>query len=289
MDFIINNSELSALTGLPDIQKLVYLMGLRPYMDVKTGLVGVKRRISYQSISEQLYVEPHPGIQSGRPSRDQLRRAVKGLDRAGLIDVQSDEKHLILKCHLASLGYSVQNKPATNPPSYATIDQPIEYIEKSIDYDEVSQEADRVESPKPAIPLKDNNYIYLLSQFEKFWSLYPEKKSKHKAQAAFEQLKPDTTLFQQLMQVLQTQINHVEAMQLRGIWVPPWKYPANWLVQRCWEDEISVDAVQETEHAKHTKNTRKRNTTGDLFCPPCDDDEPEGSNIIQFGKYLQGR
>lgn len=32
-------------------------------MDVKTGVVGVNRRISHQSIAEQLYIELHQGIQ----------------------------------------------------------------------------------------------------------------------------------------------------------------------------------------------------------------------------------
>jgi len=96
MDFVINEDELAALCGLPHVQQLAYLRGIRPYMDVKTGLVGVKRRISYQSISEQLYVEPHQGIKSQSFSRDQVRRAVSGLARTGVIEVQSEGMQLIL-------------------------------------------------------------------------------------------------------------------------------------------------------------------------------------------------
>ena len=288
MDFVINDNELAALCGLPHIQQLAYLRGIRPYMDVKTGLVGIKRRISYQSISEQLYVEPHQGIKSQSFSRDQLRRAMSGLARAGVITVQSEGMQLILKCELAHRDYSVQNKAAINPPQKATTNQHEKSLVNTGVLGSEYSKADTAESPKAAIPLKDNNYyIYLLSQFEKFWSLYPEKKSKHKAQAAFEQLNPDPTLFQQLIQALQTQINHVEAMQLRGTWVPPWKYPANWLTQRCWEDEHSTDALQETQHAEHTKNTRKRDTGSDMFCPPCDVIEPERNNVIQLQRYLQ--
>ena len=84
MDFVINDNELAALCGLPHIQQLAYLRGIRPYMDVKTGLVGVKRRVSHQSIAEQLYIEPHQGIKSQSWSRDQIRRAVSGLARAGV-------------------------------------------------------------------------------------------------------------------------------------------------------------------------------------------------------------
>ena len=283
MDFLINDNELAALFGLPHIQQLTYLRGIRPYMDVKTGLVGIKRRISYQSIAEQLYVEPHQGIKNQNFSRDQIRRAVSGLERSGVIVVQSEGMQLILKCELAARDYSVQNKAAINPPQQAATTP----RKKSLVNTEVSgiesSKADIAKPQKAAIPLKEDIYIYLLSQFDAFWSLYPEKKSKHKAQIAFEQLAPDTELFHELMQALQKQINHVEAMQLRGTWVAPWKYPANWLIQHCWEDELS----QETVHAAPAKNTRKRDTATDLFCPPCDADEPERNNVVELSRYGQ--
>lgn len=290
MDFLFNQNELASLSGLPHIQQLVYLRGIRPYMDAKTRMVGIKRRISHQSISEELYIEPRPGIKSQSFSRDQIRRAIAGLVRVGIVTVQSEEMHLILKCELATLGYSVQNKPAINPPQKATINQP----EKILDITGLSQmddnKADIAKPQKAAIPLKDNNYIYLLlSQFEQFWSLYPEKKSKHKAQAAFEELNPNTTVFQQLMQALQNQKNHTQTLKLRGLWVAPWKYPANWLAQRCWEDELNTDALQEKHHAEPTKNPRKTNNTitTDLFCPPCEADEPEPrNNVIQFQRQI---
>lgn len=286
MDFSINSEELAVLCGVPHIQQLTYLRGIRPYMDVKTGIVGIKRRISYQSISEQLYVEPHQGIKSQNFSRDQVRRAVSGLARIGVIEVQSEGMQLILKCELATRAYSVQNKAAINPPQKATtIPHDISLVNTGSSWVEPSK-VDIAESSKAATPLKEDNFIYLLSQFEKFWGLYPEKKSKHKAQVALEQLNPDPMLFQQMIQALQTQINHVEARQLSGTWVPPWKYPANWLAQRCWEDETSTDAIQESRHAEHTKNTRKRDTAKDMFCPPCDGDEESAkNNVIQLQRY----
>jgi hypothetical protein len=111
MDFLfINTHELSALSGLPHIQRLAYLFGIRPYIDLKTLTTGIIRKISYQSLSEALYVEPHQGIQSGSPSKQQLRRAIKGLEQAGLIKIQSTRKNLILKCLLADPDNSVPNK-----------------------------------------------------------------------------------------------------------------------------------------------------------------------------------
>ncbi|HAT3858940.1 TPA: hypothetical protein ACF0W8_002909 [Legionella pneumophila] len=287
MDFVINGDELEAMCGLPHIQQLTYLRGIRPYMDVKTGIVGIKRRISHQSISEQLYVEPHQGIKSQSFSRDQVRRSVSGLVRAGLIEVQSEGMHLILKCLLASPHYSVQNKAAINPPQKATIKPRGESFDNTGLSEVEALKADTVESPKAAIPHKDNYYIYLLSQFEKFWSLYPEKKSKNNAQAVFEALKPNAELCHTIINALTAQINHRETMKLQGTWVPPWKYPANWLAQRCWEDELPTDALQEKHHAEHTKNTRKRHTTEDLFCPPRDAEDREHNNVIQLQRYIQ--
>ncbi|SUQ35601.1 Uncharacterised protein [Legionella maceachernii] len=111
-----NTCELSALIGLPYIQQSAYLLGIRPYMDRETFLVGVKRRISYQSLSEILYVEPHQGFEySGSPSRQQLRRIIYALERAGLVEIQSFGKQLILKCLLANSDLSAQNKPDTKP------------------------------------------------------------------------------------------------------------------------------------------------------------------------------
>jgi hypothetical protein len=39
----ITSQELSALMGLPYLQQVTYLLGIRPYMDATTSLVGIKR------------------------------------------------------------------------------------------------------------------------------------------------------------------------------------------------------------------------------------------------------
>ncbi|HHF0526005.1 TPA: hypothetical protein ACPHXX_001331 [Legionella anisa] len=119
MDFMVNSEELEAIYGLPHAQQLAYLRGIRPYMDVKTGLVGIKRRISFQSIAEQIYIQPHQGVKSEKYSRAQIRRALSALERVGLISLQSEELQLILKCNLATLGYFTENKVVTNPSQKA--------------------------------------------------------------------------------------------------------------------------------------------------------------------------
>ena len=286
MDFLINEGELGALCGLPYIQQLAYLRGIRPYMDVQTCLVGIKRGISYQSIAEQLYVEPHPGIKSASCSRMQVRRALSALERMGLITLQSQGLKLILKCEMATRGYSVQNKVDLKATQQADSGLVLQVIEKKCNSTHQAKEADIPECTKADTPLKDNNYIYLLSQFEKFWSLYPEKKSRQSAWHAYQLLNPNEGVFSNIMSAIETQIKHREAQQMQGEWVPPWKYPANWLTHKNWEDEINMDQTQEKKHATVKKNSRNE-PARDMFWIPdeSENEQPQSqsqSNVIQF-------
>lgn len=285
MDFIvINNLELSALRDLPYIQRIAYIFGVRPYMDKHSSIVGVKRRISYQSLSEALYVEPHPGIQSGSPSKAQLRRALKGLERAGLISIQSVEKQLILKCLLAGKDNFVQNKAVTKPShDPGTKRSHSDTTNKGLST--VEEKKSGIRNPQEAdIPLSNNNYLYLLAKFDKFWETYPVKKSKQRAWAVFEELNPDEGLLKLITQGLNKQITHHKKQIAQGEWVPPWKYPANWLMQRTWEDEVNDHSVEERSHASSQKNY-KRTTVKDPFYEACkdgDDTRETSNNVIKL-------
>lgn len=121
MPVLISDEELEKLKGLPFIQSCLYMFGIRPYMDYKTGITGIKRKISYQSLSEEIYIEPHQGIKNtGSKSREQIRRAVKALERVGVVTIQSNSKNLILKCNLAITDKSAQNKADTKPTPQLT-------------------------------------------------------------------------------------------------------------------------------------------------------------------------
>ncbi|PHR17868.1 MAG: hypothetical protein COA41_11250 [Sphingopyxis sp.] len=112
--FQINDAEWEALTGLPLLSREVYFV-LRRFMDYRSGITGgPARRISYQSLSEELYVEPHQGIKGGSPTINELRRAIQWLERAELVtrDTASNkgQKQLVFQLVLASRDYSVRNK-----------------------------------------------------------------------------------------------------------------------------------------------------------------------------------
>lgn len=278
---MITENELLELNGLPHIQQIIYLRGIRPYMDINTGLVGIKRHISHQSIAETLYIDPKPGIKEERFSRDQVRRALGGLERAGLIINQSKERQLLLKCPLAKWDYSVQNKAAILPPYQAATLPPQENPSVARVLEDEVLKATTGEPQKAAMPLYNNNYIYLLLQrFEKFWSLYPEKKSKEAALHVFQQLNPAPELFNTILCALSAQIKHREMQQLAGIWVPPWKYPATWLTKKSWEDELSLtETNMENGHATH-KQPRKLQQTSDPF-----EYFEEPSNVIELAAF----
>lgn len=287
MDFLMNTEELVALCGLPHIQQLAYVRGIRPYMDVKTGIVGMKRKISHQSIAEQLYIEPHQGIKSQSWSRDQVRRALSGLARAGVVNMQSEGLQLILKCPLATLGYFIQNKAAIKPPEEAALVLSNEYqVNKGLSgYNHSKANID--ESQKAATPLKeDNYYIYLLSQFEKFWDLYPLKKSQQKAWQQFQALTPDEVLCCKIINALQEQIAFEKKLKSQGLWIASWKYPANWLAQHCWNDELIMEALKERTHAKHQTDFSKPQPCDSLWDSCKSGLEPEeDNNVIKLTAY----
>lgn len=295
MDYWITTHELSALCGLPHIQQLAYLRGLRPYMDGQTGIVGIKRKISYQSIAEQLYIEPHPGIKSCSFSRAQIRRALAGLDRTGLIILQSEGMQLILKCPLAKQDFSVQNKAVTKPSQKVDRCLNNKISDTARVFENICEKADSVKPPKADIPLNNNNYIYIL--FEKFWSLYPEKCSKQAAFEAFQELNPNEQIFRQLMEALNAQIQNRNLKTLQGHWVPPWKHPANWLLKRSFEDEVKEEKLEEKGRASTRKNTGKPGRKDPFWSsdeayeyegraelsPECsEEDSGEFSNILLF-------
>ena len=99
---------------------------------------------------------------------------------------------------------------------------------------------------------------------------------------AFQVINPNPALFNKIMQAIEAQIHHREAKQVNGLWVPPWKFPANWLAQQSWEDELKMDNIQENNHAKR-RTSIGNNSAKDMFwIPDASEDEQPKSNVLQF-------
>lgn len=110
MPFQINEDEREALRGLPMLAREIYFLGLRPFMDYASGVVGVKRGISWKSIAEELYVEPHQGIKGGEPTEKELRRALAWLQKEGLVGPNQADRRLVFELLLATRDKSVSKK-----------------------------------------------------------------------------------------------------------------------------------------------------------------------------------
>lgn len=229
MDFLfVTTYELDALCEIPLMQRVVYLMGIRPYMDRKTFMVGIKRKISYQSLRETLYVAPIKGVKTGCPSHQQMKRVIKSLARHGIIEIRSTPKNLIVKCLLANPYEPIitknksqheknlsnqmeQNQPALPENLKSTKTRKLTYLSKP-DF--------RV---KPS-----NNPKDLYQKFEEFWQLYPIPSYKSEAWKQFQQIDPDERLFAQIMDGLQEELINANRSGTS------WPYPASWLGDKRW-------------------------------------------------------
>lgn len=118
MSILLSDEELRAMQGVSYFLRTLYVFAIRRYMDYQTGIVGIKRRISYQSLSEEMFIEPQSGVsknETGSPSKQQLRRALKSLERIGLLEQIKNKDHLIFRCVLAIRDQSVQSQVGTRP------------------------------------------------------------------------------------------------------------------------------------------------------------------------------
>ena len=116
MQMRICSEEMEALDGLSLLPRCVYLFGIRPHMDYATGMVGIKRGISWQSLAESCYIEHHQGRKdAGTPHKSRIRRAVDELVREGIIEQQTKDRRLVFKCLHAVTDQSEQEKPDRRP------------------------------------------------------------------------------------------------------------------------------------------------------------------------------
>lgn len=251
------DNEINELIGKPDMHVRLYIFGLRRYMDTKSQIVGIKRKVSWQSLKEEMYKEPRRGIKHENPSREQIRRAITMLVSWGLVEELGDGKNLIFKCPLAYGSYSVQNKadmkPTRNPASRNSPESRMDTSTQS----SFTNKADTGLGAKADTPLESNNYILLLQRFEKFWEAYPQKKSRQKAEDVFCDLAPDENQLRVMLTSLEKQKEEKQKIINQGSWAPNWKYAANWLSEKCWEDEVSNVQQAEVKHGKVRASSKK--------------------------------
>jgi hypothetical protein len=110
--YLITDEELELLREMPWAAQLIYLRAIRPYMDYSTGIVGLRRGISRQSIAEELSVPGQQGRHNARrvvPSTKEVRHGLDLLKKEGLIAQIPADKKLVFRLPHAQMDQSVQN------------------------------------------------------------------------------------------------------------------------------------------------------------------------------------
>ena len=90
-------------------------------------------------------------------------------------------------------------------------------------------------------------------QFDKFWQAYPKKVSKKQAQKSWKKINPSLELFEKILKALEMVKQTEQWKKDNGKFIP---YPATWLNQERWADEIKMmqdnKPVNEQEPKKKT-------------------------------------
>ncbi|STY70543.1 Uncharacterised protein [Megamonas hypermegale] len=74
-------------------------------------------------------------------------------------------------------------------------------------------------------------------QFDKFWQAYPKKVSKKQAQKSWKKINPSLELFEKIIKALEMVKQTEQWKKDNGKFIP---YPATWLNQERWTDEIKM-------------------------------------------------
>lgn len=74
-------------------------------------------------------------------------------------------------------------------------------------------------------------------QFDKFWQAYPKKISKKQAQKSWKKINPSLELFEKILKALEMVKQTEQWEKDNGKFIP---YPATWLNQERWTDEIKM-------------------------------------------------
>lgn len=103
--------ELEVLFFRPDLASAYLVVRMR--MDPRTGLMGIRPRISWRAMCEWMEAPARPGVHRNRLSEQQARRVMRQLEIEGLIKNRSEGRkgRLIFEAIFWGEQKSVRNKP----------------------------------------------------------------------------------------------------------------------------------------------------------------------------------
>ena len=140
------------------------------------------------------------------------------------------------KCH-PSNKYS--NKDSNNIYAHSENEQVYNHEDdKQKENDSLSSNTIKQDTKNKAIK-KQNKELNELQekQFDKFWQAYPKKVSKKQAQKSWKKINPSLELFEKILKALEMVKQTEQWEKDNGKFIP---YPATWLNQERWTDEIKM-------------------------------------------------
>ena len=107
-----NDDEDEALQGLPLRAQIIYLRGIRRFMNYETGISGgQERRIALKSLAE--VSESYYNRKLSTPNKKEVIVSIEQLKQSGLIERIPDKDYLIFFLKKATSHKSVQNNHGT--------------------------------------------------------------------------------------------------------------------------------------------------------------------------------
>lgn len=188
-----------------------------------------------------------------KEGKDAIRSAIVELERAGYIERRqthaadgsfAGNEYIVHEAPLGadappSSGFPTTGKPSTDNPSTENPTQPSTIDTKYLDTNTPLTPQRGRRAPKKE---QGREPTWKPERFAAFWKYYPRGESKQAAIAAWDKLRPDDALIDDIARALKRQMASEEWQ--RGVGIP---YASTYLNQRRWEDEKHEPAEPQGE------------------------------------------
>lgn len=226
---VFYRSFLTALKSLPDDLRAEVLMDILSY-----GLDGIEPQ-SNDGVCRAIFELVRPQIDANN------QRYVNGCKGAEYGKMGGRPR----KNNEPKNPNETPKKPLKNPnetPNVNVNDNDNVNVNENVNENENENENVKEKGIAYAIPKKKSARAD--SDFERFWKIYPKKKSKNQAKKAWEKLKPSSELVSTILDAVENQKRSNDWIKDAGKYIP---YPATWLNAGAWEDEMEVGTSERYE------------------------------------------
>ncbi len=137
----------------------------------------------------------------------------------------------------------------------------IPYIYPMYTHSQEEKEQEKEEEQKQEKSKKQEKYME--EKFNIFWNKYPKKLSKESAKKAFFKINLDDVLFSDMLNALEKHKKLDSWKKDKGQFIP---YPATWINQKRWQDEIVINEIQfKSNNVDPELESRMKESLGDKY------------------------